>query len=49
MTVQAAFVPKLWTTLQTYDRHQFGHDVIAGIIVGVVAIPLAIAFAIASG
>jgi SulP family sulfate permease len=49
MTGPAVFVPKLWTTLRTYDRRQFGHDAIAGIIVGVVAIPLAIAFAIASG
>ncbi len=49
MTVQTTFVPKLWTTLQTYDRRQFGHDAIAGVIVGIVAIPLAIAFAIASG
>lgn len=43
------FVPKLLTTLQSYDRRQLGHDVVAGIIVGIVAIPLAIAFAIASG
>jgi sulfate permease, SulP family len=49
MTSQTVFIPKLWTTLQSYDRHQFGRDAIAGIIVGVVAIPLAIAFAIASG
>jgi SulP family sulfate permease len=49
MTAQATFVPKLWTTLQSYDRQQFGRDAIAGIIVGIVAIPLAIAFAIASG
>jgi sulfate permease, SulP family len=43
------FVPKLVTTLRTYDRRQFGRDLIAGGIVGIVAIPLAIAFAIASG
>jgi SulP family sulfate permease len=42
-------VPKLLTTLAGYDREQFGRDVIAGVIVGIVAIPLAIAFAIASG
>ena len=42
-------VPKLATTLRSYDRRQFGQDLIAGIIVGIVAIPLAIAFAIASG
>jgi SulP family sulfate permease len=43
------FVPKIVTTLRTYDRHQFASDLTAGVIVGVVAIPLAIAFAIASG
>src|SRR3954452_21330274 len=43
------FVPKLVTTLRGYTREQFGKDVTAGVIVGIVAIPLAIAFAIASG
>ena len=42
-------VPKLYTTLKTYDRSAFASDAIAGIIVGIVALPLAIAFAIASG
>jgi SulP family sulfate permease len=42
-------VPKLFTTLQDYDRQQFGRDLAAGVIVGIVAIPLAIAFAIGSG
>jgi sulfate permease, SulP family len=42
-------VPKLFTTLQTYSRGQFVADLTAGLIVGVVALPLAIAFAIASG
>jgi high affinity sulphate transporter 1 len=42
-------VPKLVTTLKTYDRPQFFQDVTAGVIVGIVALPLAIAFAIASG
>ncbi len=42
-------VPKLFTTLQDYNREQFTRDVIAGVIVGIVALPLAIAFAIASG
>jgi SulP family sulfate permease len=42
-------VPKLVTTLKTYDRAQFARDAVAGVIVGVVALPLAIAFAIASG
>ena len=42
-------VPKLVTTLKTYDRAQFAADLTAGIVVGIVALPLAIAFAIASG
>src|SRR5246500_2752660 len=35
--------------LRTYDRHKFLLDVIAGVTVGLVALPLAMAFAIASG
>jgi SulP family sulfate permease len=42
-------VPKLVTTLKDYTREQFTRDLIAGVIVGVVALPLASAFAIASG
>lgn len=42
-------VPKLYTTLQSYSRQQFVTDLTAGVIVGIVALPLAIAFAIASG
>jgi len=43
------FVPKLVTTLKDYNRQQFANDLTAGVIVGIVALPLAIAFAIASG
>ena len=47
---RSAFVPKLVTTLQAgYDRPQLLADLGAGVIVGIVALPLAIAFAIASG
>lgn len=42
-------VPKLLTTLKDYTRAQFAADVTAGVIVGIVALPLAVAFAIASG
>ena len=42
-------VPKLATTLRGYSRPQFAADLTAGVIVGIVALPLAIAFAIASG
>ena len=44
-----AFKPKLFSTLKHYDRQQFMTDLLAGIIVGIVALPLAIAFGIASG
>jgi SulP family sulfate permease len=44
------FEPKLLTVLKEgYSRQQFFRDLGAGIIVGIVALPLAIAFAIASG
>jgi SulP family sulfate permease len=42
--------PKLFTILREgYSKEQFISDLTAGVIVGVVALPLAIAFAIASG
>lgn len=41
--------PKLVTTLRGYTTRQFAADATAGVIVGVVALPLAIAFAIACG
>src|ERR1700730_17066499 len=43
------FRPKIFDTLKTYNRQQFNKDLMAGLIVGLVALPLAIAFAIASG
>jgi SulP family sulfate permease len=43
------FVPKSITTLKSYSRSRFRSDLAAGVIVGIVALPLAIAFAIASG
>ena len=44
-----AFHPKLLDCLPGYNRAQFGNDMAAGITVGVLALPLAMAFAIASG
>src|SRR3989441_6669116 len=44
-----SFVPKLWTTLRGYTREDLVAALGAGVIVGIVALPLAIAFAIASG
>ena len=43
------FRPKLLDSLKGYTREQLGTDIAAGITVGVVALPLAMAFAIASG
>ena len=43
------FRPRLVDTLKGYNRSRLGTDITAGITVGVVALPLAIAFAIASG
>ena len=43
------FVPKLFSTLKGYDRRTFLGDLTGGVVVGIVALPLSIAFAIASG
>src|SRR5277367_3578329 len=43
------FVPKLVVCLREYSLEQFQKDLVAGLIVGLVALPLAMAFAIASG
>ena len=41
--------PKLFSVMKTYSREQFVKDVVAGIIVAIVALPLSIALALASG
>ena len=43
------YKPKLISCLKNYDKKTFTADLMAGIIVGIVALPLAIAFGIASG
>ncbi|MBO4320108.1 MAG: sulfate permease [Treponema sp.] len=43
------YKPELLNTLKSYSGKQFAADLVAGIIVGIVALPLSIAFAIASG
>ena len=45
----ARFRPRLLDALRDYDRQRFASDTIAGLTVGGVALPLAMAFAIASG
>ena len=48
-SIKEVFAPKLFQTLRHYSGAQFGQDALAGVIVGIVAIPLAIAFGISSG
>ncbi len=43
------FVPKLFDCLKGYTKEQFVKDVISGIIVAIIALPLSIALALASG
>ena len=43
------FKPRFFSCLQGYNASMFGQDALAGLIVGIVALPLAIAFGIASG
>lgn len=43
------FKPQLFTSLRNYNSKTFMSDLLAGVIVGIVALPLAIAFGIASG
>src|SRR5690348_4785064 len=43
------WVPKSFLVLRKYSRRDFYSDLIAGVTVGLVALPLAMAFAIASG
>ena len=42
-------MPKLLTTLRHYSMQQFSKDVVAGVIVAIIALPLSIALALASG
>ena len=41
--------PKLFSVMKTYTKQQFVKDVISGIIVAIIALPLSIALALASG
>lgn len=47
--VKPDFQPALIASLRDYSLAKFQKDLIAGVVVGIVALPLAIAFAIASG
>lgn len=43
------FQPKLFSSLKSYSKKQFVNDLVAGVIVAIIALPLSIALAIASG
>ncbi len=49
MNFRISFRPKLVTALKNYSRETFFADLVAGVTVGIVALPLAMAFAIAAG
>ena len=48
-TIDSRWLPASVRELRHYSAAAFGHDLIAGVTVGLVALPLAMAFAIASG
>jgi SulP family sulfate permease len=47
--LEERWLPKSVLSLRDYSLSKFSHDLVAGITVGLVALPLAMAFAIASG
>jgi sulfate permease, SulP family len=49
LSLDDRWLPKSVLCLRQYTLDKFGHDVVAGITVGLVALPLAMAFSIASG
>jgi SulP family sulfate permease len=49
MNIEIQFRPKLFDALKNYTRQDFLADLVAGVTVGIVALPLAMAFGIASG
>ena len=49
LNVSARLKPKLLSVIKTYDKAQFIKDIIAGLIVAIIALPLSIALAISSG
>ena len=49
MTLSKQWLPRSIECLHGYTARKFSHDLVAGLTVGLVALPLAMAFAIASG
>ena len=48
-TKEKVFSPKLFSAFKEYNAHKLVSDIVAGIIVAIIALPLSIALAIASG
>ena len=48
-TIMEKLKPKLFSVMKTYTKQQFVKDIVAGIIVAIIALPLSIALALASG
>ncbi len=49
MSIPQQWIPRSIACFRGYSARQFSHDLVAGLTVGLVALPLAMAFAIASG
>lgn len=49
MFIKEVFQPKLFSSMKNYSKAQLAKDIVAGIIVAIIALPLSIALAIASG
>ncbi len=49
MKISSEYTPKIVEVMKTYNKEQFIKDVVAGIIVAIIALPLSIALALASG
>ncbi len=49
MSIKETFQPKLFSSVKNYSKEQLAKDIISGIIVAIIALPLSIALAIASG
>ena len=43
------YTPMLFTSLKSYSKEQFVKDAVSGVIVAIIALPLSIALALASG
>ncbi len=49
MKISSDYMPKIVEVMKSYNKEQFGKDVVAGVIVAIIALPLSIALALASG